>query len=74
MLLAYESGTIKGPIFNKKRKDTAKKRDVNPVEIYNIKDDSYIVNLSLSNGTMSHTTEFIKNGRHSLFQIFVNIL
>ncbi|HFP5223494.1 TPA: hypothetical protein ACHIDO_005164, partial [Escherichia coli] len=43
------------------------KGDVNPVELYNIKDDSYIINLSLSNGTMSHTTAFIKNGRHSLF-------
>ncbi|HAM2749825.1 TPA: hypothetical protein IBD86_005153, partial [Escherichia coli] len=69
MLLAYESGTIKDPYLIKNGKIHLKKikGGVNPVELYNIKDDSYIINLSLSNGTMSHTTAFIKNGRHSLF-------
>ncbi|EES4110886.1 hypothetical protein WKP56_004605 [Escherichia coli] len=69
MLLAYESGAIKDPYLIKNGKIHLKKikESVNPVEIYNIKDDSYVINLSLSNGKMSHATAFIKNGRHSLF-------
>ncbi|MFP1498173.1 hypothetical protein ACLB1Q_36375 [Escherichia coli] len=77
MLLAYESGAIKNPYLIKNGKIIKKiKESVNPVEIYNIKDDSYVINLSLSNGKMSHATAFIKmvGTLYSLIQTLVNIL